>query len=116
MPAENGRDTRMAQAGAPDTPPQQNRCANARSNFSPSTLDQMARSSYLTYQSFKQEILGISPTIDDHHHIHSIVGDPINDSPRGDQQLPIEVQAYVGEFGNDSSSLRESFKRLRSFV
>ena len=73
-------------------------------------------SSYLTYQSFQQEILGISPTIDDHHHVHSIVGDAINDSPRGDQQLAIEVQAYVGEFGNDSSSLRESFKRLRSFV
>ena len=30
-------------------------------------------SSYSTYQSFKQEILGISPTIDNHHHVHSIV-------------------------------------------
>jgi len=73
-------------------------------------------SSYLTYQSFKQEILGISPTIDDHHHVHSIVVDAINDSPRGDQQLAIEVQAYVAEFGNDTSSCREGIKRLRSFA
>jgi len=46
-------------------------------------------SSYLTYQSFKQEILGISPTIDNQHHVNRIVGDAIDDSPRGDQQLAI---------------------------